>query len=269
MINFFRKIRKQLADDNKPLKYARYAIGEILLVVVGILIALQINTWKEDRKDKELYYSYLIRLKEDFTEMLNSTKEAQIIEKRLVELGEMVLNFDQETAKDINPLQFAIALDYTAGRHFYKKSSQTWADLISTGNLNLLDNKELRNQIGAYNSLIDQRHFQIEEWFAFKVKYRDLTRHILRPEERLYLPEDWPYGNFEDPAFEDFKLQTTLDEMKSKLKAIPELKGVLTDVVLTRNITVTMMTIEVKLLSSILMTINDEISKLGFKNTSV
>jgi len=50
MINFFRKIRKQLADDNKPLKYARYAIGEILLVVVGILIALSINNWNEDKK---------------------------------------------------------------------------------------------------------------------------------------------------------------------------------------------------------------------------
>ena len=47
MINFFRRIRKQLADDNKPLKYARYAIGEIVLVVVGILIALQINNWNE------------------------------------------------------------------------------------------------------------------------------------------------------------------------------------------------------------------------------
>jgi len=43
MINFFRKIRKQLAEDNKPLKYARYAIGEIALVVIGILIAISIN----------------------------------------------------------------------------------------------------------------------------------------------------------------------------------------------------------------------------------
>ncbi len=51
MINFFRKIRKKLADDNKPLKYARYAIGEIVLVVIGILIALQINNWNDSSLD--------------------------------------------------------------------------------------------------------------------------------------------------------------------------------------------------------------------------
>jgi len=52
MINFFRKIRKKLADDNKPLKYMRYAIGEILLVVIGILIALQINNWNTSRLER-------------------------------------------------------------------------------------------------------------------------------------------------------------------------------------------------------------------------
>lgn len=49
MLNFFRKTRKQLAEDNKPLKYMRYAIGEIVLVVIGILIALGINNWNEDK----------------------------------------------------------------------------------------------------------------------------------------------------------------------------------------------------------------------------
>lgn len=55
MINFFRKTRKQLADDNKALKYFRYAIGEIVLVVIGILIALQINNWNEHRKQNEQF----------------------------------------------------------------------------------------------------------------------------------------------------------------------------------------------------------------------
>ena len=63
MINFFRRIRKQLADDNKPLKYARYAIGEIVLVVIGILIALSINNWNESKKTHLQDIEFLNNLK--------------------------------------------------------------------------------------------------------------------------------------------------------------------------------------------------------------
>jgi len=50
MINFFRKIRQNQIMENKTGKYFKYAIGEIILVVIGILIALQINNWNENRK---------------------------------------------------------------------------------------------------------------------------------------------------------------------------------------------------------------------------
>ncbi len=53
MIKFFRHIRRSLIQENQMRKYFKYAIGEILLVVIGILIALQINNWNEDRKEKE------------------------------------------------------------------------------------------------------------------------------------------------------------------------------------------------------------------------
>ena len=66
MISFFRKTRKKMADDNRPLKYARYAIGEIILVVIGILIALQINNWNEERKSEKSTLIYINRLMEDF-----------------------------------------------------------------------------------------------------------------------------------------------------------------------------------------------------------
>ena len=52
MINFFRKIRYDLMEKNKTGKYLKYAIGEIILVVIGILIALSINNWNEYRKDR-------------------------------------------------------------------------------------------------------------------------------------------------------------------------------------------------------------------------
>ncbi len=74
MINLFRNIRRKLADDNKPLKYMRYAIGEIVLVVIGILIALQINTWNEDRVKKIALQEYL----KNMVEGLNQDIEGRL-----------------------------------------------------------------------------------------------------------------------------------------------------------------------------------------------
>lgn len=65
MINFFRKKRKKLADDNKAVKYTRYAIGEIVLVVIGILIALQLNSLKELRQKEQVELNILNNIKSD------------------------------------------------------------------------------------------------------------------------------------------------------------------------------------------------------------
>ena len=59
MIKFFRKIRQQLLVENKFSKYLLYAIGEIILVVIGILIALQINNWNEVRKTENMGKVYI------------------------------------------------------------------------------------------------------------------------------------------------------------------------------------------------------------------
>ena len=66
MLKFFRRIRRKLADDNKPIKYFRYAIGEIVLVVIGILIALQVNNWNQKRIDRNKETIILKELHEEF-----------------------------------------------------------------------------------------------------------------------------------------------------------------------------------------------------------
>jgi hypothetical protein len=63
MINFFRKIRRNLLSERKTHKYLKYAIGEIVLVVLGILIALQINNWNENRKLRNLEHKLLIDIR--------------------------------------------------------------------------------------------------------------------------------------------------------------------------------------------------------------
>ena len=67
MIRFFRKIRQQLLTENKFSRYLLYAIGEILLVVLGILIALQIDNWNENKKIRITEQQYLLALKEEFS----------------------------------------------------------------------------------------------------------------------------------------------------------------------------------------------------------
>ena len=66
MIKFFRHIRKSLLMENKTSKYFKYAIGEIVLVVIGILIALSINNWNEQRKDRKLENELLVQLQSEF-----------------------------------------------------------------------------------------------------------------------------------------------------------------------------------------------------------
>ena len=65
MIGFFRRIRRNLANQNKFVQYGRYAIGEILLVVIGILIALSINNWNEGRKDRIIEKSIFLELEDN------------------------------------------------------------------------------------------------------------------------------------------------------------------------------------------------------------
>lgn len=72
MIKFFRHIRKSLLMENKTGKYFKYAIGEIVLVVIGILIALQINNWNEQRKKVQVEIHTLVDIKSDIQENIQN-----------------------------------------------------------------------------------------------------------------------------------------------------------------------------------------------------
>ena len=82
MIKFFRKIRQNLLSEGKTGKYLKYAIGEIILVVIGILIALQINNWNENRKTDIKIKNSLVALKSDLKQ------DTILIKKRLPFINE-------------------------------------------------------------------------------------------------------------------------------------------------------------------------------------
>jgi len=93
MIKFFRKIRQQLLSQNRLSKYFLYAIGEIVLVVVGILIALSINNWNERRKLKIDESIILKDLIEDLnSDYMSFQKNKQTLEKQLELVDELILD---------------------------------------------------------------------------------------------------------------------------------------------------------------------------------
>ena len=71
MIKFFRKIKQNLLAEGKTGKYLKYAIGEIILVVIGILIALQINNWNENRKLRNQEKELLTQLQSEYQSNLD------------------------------------------------------------------------------------------------------------------------------------------------------------------------------------------------------
>ncbi len=161
MIKFFRKIRLKLLAENKLSKYLLYAIGEIILVVIGILIALQINNWNEERKSLHHEALYLTRLLSESKQDMN-TFSGYI--KDLEKGKETVVNFSGALKSDIinDSLLIQFAHEYFKyGSIFpiFSSSNSTFEDLSSTGNLKVITNTNLRDNVVQHYA----KHKQIEE----------------------------------------------------------------------------------------------------------
>ena len=116
MPRVFNRIRKQLAIDNKFFQYSRYSIGEILLVVIGILIALQIYNWNEDRKKKRLEKELLNELAASLKPDLREVEINPDHHKEVMNSQNTVWNWigSKEEITDYNSLRRVLLLFFTA-----------------------------------------------------------------------------------------------------------------------------------------------------------
>ncbi len=177
MIKFFRKIRKKLADDNKPLKYARYAIGEIALVMIGILLALQVNDWNENKKNETIIKNNTVLLIESLV------ADSVVIAKRKLAIQEDLEVLHSIKKRAIRPkvkidTLIKIARDeYTAGVYGVKFTNQTvFNTILSSGEINLYD-KGLIQEINRIYSAQEMTKYQYENSFQRYVEaLRDYRR---------------------------------------------------------------------------------------------
>jgi len=162
MIPFFRKIRKKMADDNKPLKYARYAIGEIVLVVFGILIALQINTWNNERIEKRKEHSVLLGLHETFTDNLENLTNIIAMTRESFDSCNKMLSLMGPDASDYTTIEVDSLIDLIINYSTYDPSVGTLDDIINSGKLNIIQNPVLKANISDWSGLLNDANKDIQ-----------------------------------------------------------------------------------------------------------
>ncbi|MFZ6053088.1 DUF6090 family protein [Halocola ammonii] len=149
MISFFRKIRQNLLAQNRVTRYLLYAIGEIVLVMIGILLALQVNTWNENRKLINQEKTYISRLiAENKSDVTTLTSQLELLTNNNEKIAAFTDALKSPGSSD--SLIIVLAQNFIIYGSLYPQfnpSKSTYEDLSSTGNLSIIKDTELRDRI--------------------------------------------------------------------------------------------------------------------------
>ena len=158
-------------EQNKTGKYLKYAVGEIVLVVIGILIALQINNWNENSKQRRIEQGYLVSLKEEFN--YNLIKLDKMIERNNFN-GDNAVKLSNIMGPDrpsITEKEFAeLAMNMTNLEVQYRPNKAVLDEVISSGKLNIFSNDKLKFALSSYNGKLTKVKFQEDEHSVIRMQ---------------------------------------------------------------------------------------------------
>ena len=166
MIKFFRKIRQNLLAENKFSKYLIYAIGEIILVVIGILIALQINNWNENKKASNSERAILIGLKSEFQNNLitiDSTIQANKNVSQACALLTQIIRSNEleEKTKIVDSLILRMLLVSS-----FDANTGVTDEILNSGKLELIKSKIIRDRITGWTGKLNDIEEDVEFRFV-------------------------------------------------------------------------------------------------------
>ena len=191
MIKFFRHIRRSLLNDNKMGKYFKYAIGEIILVMIGILLALQVNNWNQNRIENNEENEVIAKLHKDFIENKKSLNE-YISEVNLEINAQMTLLSLIGASKEELAVQNLDSLFYNSlEASEFAFADNTIKNIMQSGRLNLLKNEEITDLLYQWNTLSEVRQMRMS-------KLDDWTNNHLLPYliSKISFKEMDAQGNF-------------------------------------------------------------------------
>ncbi len=191
MIKFFRQIRQQLLTENKFSKYFLYAIGEIILVVIGILIALSINNWNQHKLETKKEQLLLEQLHIEFLEnkiQLENTIDKHETALRAVEY--IISQFPIDIAI-INLDTLMVNRKGWANTYTFNPSQGVIKSLVNSSSFDLISNSNLRALLVSWEDVLAD--YQEEELTAKETFGRLISPVLLK---------NIPMGNFNDNRFD-------------------------------------------------------------------
>ncbi len=154
-MKLFRNIRQSLIMENKNYKYLKYAIGEIILVVIGILIALQINNWNENKHENKRREILMTELRKDFLfnkEQLdyvyNGIHESMTSSKKIIDMFPIT----EET--NLDSLSLLLSKGNVFSWYTFNPRNGTVNSLINTSSFEIIDNQELRTLLVGWEDAV-------------------------------------------------------------------------------------------------------------------
>jgi hypothetical protein len=193
MIKFFSKIRYSLIEQNKSGKYFKYAIGEIILVVIGVLIALSINNWNENRKNSIKEIQFLEGFKNDL--MANKTELNRVIRKAEItsNSSDSILKLKRRELESLGIKSFVRFMMDAAGFAVCQTQEGTIQGIMGSGNLDVILNDSIRLAIGSWQAnLKDVREWEELDKNTYAIYNEYLENHLklyTRGQEELPLDE--------------------------------------------------------------------------------
>lgn len=153
-MKLFRRIRHKLILDNKKTQYLKYALGEIVLVVIGILIALQINNWNQSIKDKNSLNEYLIKIRSHTSEDIEQLEELSKGRKQIADICKKARNSILNKTENDNLFLFKISgsafVDF-----YFKPNSGGYESLKNSEYYGKINNTKIDSLLAEYYSLVD------------------------------------------------------------------------------------------------------------------
>ena len=215
MIAIFRKIRHNLLSEGKTRRYLTYAIGEIILVVIGILIALQINNWNLFKQNRLLESNYLQGINSNLNDDINELE--RLFAKDTIKLNAytyIIRKFDADPIAS-NRQELITKLYDASGYNWFEGQNVVFEDIKSSGNLNLIESDSIKYAIQNYYKFFEEVIKQENLYNSFVEKYTDRNSQYFDVSSFIEHKaiDQWnghtgpPKLSFmDDPKFELFKL---------------------------------------------------------------